>query len=819
MSARHILSCFALITAIFIFCNVCTADQANVIPWSGYWWPSLYGGLATGSDYRGHPAPLEKYSLLVNNDLEGDLINWYLSWYYDPNALSWEGLCPYWARASMMESYDILPSSENNIVFRVGDKKGLLTLCHDFDKMQTVDGNPVNFHLWLLGYITDQKIPFTADLDAGVEVWYYPIYSYNMSSRTAGSTESVTVTISYADDDVQPDYIGTWVKERVYTYNLTLDSNGDIIDGEWTGNSVSNHPETLSFPLNTATRCPYIDCNQVRQIAQSRDDFLEVPGNKPVSIRPGTYNLILLDEDAYVLNGNPGDEALIEISADDGNQEKMDVQVFNRMGDTVGSWTLGYGQTLSDRLIFTEPPYTVVLTQNDYSIPGIYTLTLDDLKAVHQDVPYIPKNGLWSSFAITNASNQTVKNVMLVTRYNDGRSLQTIFGPQDFSPGENQILLFNNLPWRVQEYADSDSVCLIADQPIQFINLFGYDQKPMAGFVQGHSSGAHLVIPDAYYEAPGRNMFGSVSNETFEEAPVTFKIFSADGAIGTTFTRTIPAGGKMSIQPGTSPFNNIPNGGWIDISATGGNQLSAYQYLTYKTGNKNSVDTLFGLPVGETVKLVPHITPLLGWWETELTIINPSGNVNPIVFHYLAAGNKTDDDKTIDLPPYGKQLINLSSEFGKFEGDPLYRSALEIAGKYPITGYYTYSAPSSGDEANMPLLDENDFKNELVLPHYAGKGGYFWTSVCICNPNDYSITVTMDPYNDSGNMIDGAEYTETLNPGAYDTFTIPAKFGDVSSDIAFIKFTTQEGLLGGFYLYGNTKNGVVSSEMLSGANM
>ena len=46
-------------------------QKAHDTPWSGYWWPFRRGGLATGQGYRGHPAPLEKYDLLVQGSYPG----------------------------------------------------------------------------------------------------------------------------------------------------------------------------------------------------------------------------------------------------------------------------------------------------------------------------------------------------------------------------------------------------------------------------------------------------------------------------------------------------------------------------------------------------------------------------------------------------------------------------------------------------------------------------------------------------------------------------------------------------------------------------
>lgn len=802
------------------------AQQTTVVPWSGYWWPTINGGLATGSDYRGHPAPLEKYEMFIQGSARGDAVNWYLNWkaYYDPSAESWNGLCPYWSRASMMENYDILPSSIDNIVFRVGDKKGLLTLCHDTDLMTIANGaDPVNLHRWLLGYINDQNTPFTADLDPSSEVWYYPIYRYEMTSRTSGLIQSVSVRVYYATDDVLPDYMGIQERVKIYTYNLTLNSNGEIINGEWTGDSISDHPDTLSFPeISAGAKNPYLDCAKIRQIAQSTDDFLETPGNSAATITPGTYHLILANQDQYILEGKPGDEIFLEVNKDDTSDEDIQMDLSDASGKSLVSQTLKGGDSMTYDLAVTNPPYTITLTQADYSNPNIYTLTVDQASAFHQQVPYIPKNGPWCGFAITNGRDQVVENVMMVTRSNDGRPLQTVLGPLNLNPGEKRLFVFDDLPYRKHEYPDTKSIFLIADQPVGFVNLFAFDQKPMAGFVEGQSDGAHLVIADTSSEMPtdGRQMTGGILNESFTDAPVNFRVFSGDGEKVAEFSQTIPADGRIDIQPGNNPFYNMPDGGWIDIVATGGNQLSAYQYVTHKAGKRNAIETLFAIPVGATTKFVPHITPVLGWWTTYLTLINPSENPNTVNFHYVKAGSSRKEDVNLELGPYEKRVMDLSSEFGKLEGEALYRSVLEITGQYPIVGYYTYSPPYGGDEASYPLLDSKEFNNELLLPHYAGSGGAFWTGVCVCNPSGDSINVVMEPVDNSEKIISDGVKTVSLGPGAYDVFTVDQRFGEAASKISFIKFHSTNGsAIGGFYLYGNMKNGVPSVEMLSGANM
>ena len=95
-----------------------------------------------------------------------------------------------------------------------------------------------------------------ADLDPGEEVWSYPIYKYEMQTSRSGNVESVRVRVYYADDVVKPDYRGTQVRTDDYTYDLFLDGAGAITGGQWTGASIADHPDLLSFSLDVGTDFP-----------------------------------------------------------------------------------------------------------------------------------------------------------------------------------------------------------------------------------------------------------------------------------------------------------------------------------------------------------------------------------------------------------------------------------------------------------------------------------------------------------------------------------------------------------------------------------
>jgi hypothetical protein len=279
-----ILFCIAACFPAYVSATTETA-QSDFIPWSGWWWPTSLGGLATGADYNGHPAPLEKYELLLTGQYPGNATQYYIENDYNPAAIQWSGLCHAWASAAVYEKIDFFPSSVDNIIFNIGDKKGLLTICHNHDqRLYANTEDPAVFHLWLLQYIKDEGQALYAELDPSEEVWNFPVYRYEMETVDTSGSVSVTCKIWYASDFVHPDFNGTDAKTETYTYSLFL-SGGDIIGGAWTGGSVINHPQVLTLPVGLGSFNPYLDYGKVKEIAASRDDPLE--SDQPTELYPG----------------------------------------------------------------------------------------------------------------------------------------------------------------------------------------------------------------------------------------------------------------------------------------------------------------------------------------------------------------------------------------------------------------------------------------------------------------------------------------------------------------------------------------------------
>lgn len=787
--------------------------ETSARPWSGYWWPYTQGGLGTGMDYRGRPAPLEKYNLLTTGMTAGPALDLYLDTHYDPQAPAWYGLCEYWARAATYEHIDILPSSENNIIFRVGDKKGLLTLAHNSDiGEQDLGSVPEVFHFWLLKYIKDQGKAFVADLDPGVEVWSYPIYRYEMQTSRSGNVESVSVKVYYADDLVKPDYMGTRVLTNDYTYDLFLDGAGAITGGQWTGRSTTDHPDIMSFSIGVGAIFPGLDYKEIVRLAGSRGNFLE-NGSQIVEIGPGTYNLVLLDEDVYTISTAPGDILSLRIEKEPGSLQDIDAVVVDGNGAEVKRAIVSESSPMDILITSATPPYIIRLTQADYADPNIYVLKADVKRAYNKEVPYIPKGSEWSGFALTNPGSAGVDGVTLTTRDRKGTPIQTVLGPLRLGPGEKREFLFSDLPVRPHELSETTRLTLTADGPVDLLNLIGgADISFLATFVQGDAPGSRLVIPDtAPPMTPGVRMFGGVKNESFEETRVTLRLYSAAGVLLQEASEPILAREWLSIEPGSDPFYTMPKSGWIEILGNGAQLLSGFQY----TSDSSGVETLFALPVGSAKKIVPHV-PEPGYWKTRVTLINPNDQENPVKLHLARAGADAGGDLNIVLAPREKRVLEIQDPFGKREGEPLYHSILEITGRYSLVGYFTYSTINGKDDASYPLLDDTHFKSALSLPHYAGNDGYWWTGVVVCNPSAAAVTVRIEPYDRDGNLLAGSVLSVNLDAGSYDVFEVASRFGEAASQISFLKFRTEgdSGAIGGFYLYGDSEN-----RILSGANM
>ncbi len=774
--------------------TIIDSAEANFTPWSGYWWPTTSGGLATGIGYRGHPAPIEKYDLLVKGNYPRDATFWELENNYDPNAPHWYGLCHAWASAAVTENIDFKPSSYENIIFYVGDKKGLITACHGSDIKEIASASDAQvFHQWLLYYIKDNGLAFVGELEPSEEFWSYPIYRYSMEMTKYGSRASVSCQIWYADDMVDPDFQGTKVLSKSYTYDLYLNEEGEITGGEWTGNSSYDHPGLIWRPISPVPTNPYLDYEIIKQVAESKDDDFE--SNGPVTLPPGSYNLVLMDEDRYRVECNKGNTIFLNLEKRDSFPEGISFKVEVQDGEIIHS------SIVSDREEFSflaeNPSYIVTISRGDYGEGGVYNLKLDLKTEFEFLIPKIQKGGAWLGMAITNGGTLKCENIYIVGCQEDGEVISTLMGPFSLSAGEKKALLLSDLPVRKHEESDLGSIKVLASSPLQVLSLNGNYDKNLSCF-SGMRKGSFLIIPEiTSWTNYQETIWWGIKNQGENNTEINLKLYSRGGLFLEEETETIPSYASLSYTSTVSPFHSSADDGWVMIKGNEGENLTGY--VIWFKDRLEKGDSLFALNRKGNQFFIPHIA-YNELWKTTLTLINLSDRENAISFT-LFFGEETKE-ATINLNPFEKRVIDVKELFSSVDPGLLKHSSLCLESQEDMTGFFSYE--TSLTLTYLPLLSEEDVHPEVIVPHVASNN-YWWTGVAIFNPYDDPVILSISPYNKEGKVIVDQVKVIILNGQEKEVFCVKDLFDSSGvGDISFLKISSVYGSgIAGSYLYGD----------------
>lgn len=249
------------------------------LPWRGYWW--AYLGLPLSGSAN---SPLAKYDRFVqaHSGKNPGAADWENNHHYFEGTF-WSGHCNGWAASSILRKEPRTEKRDpaSGTVFTVADQKGILAE-RDYCAMSAFFGhryngdpgdnlyevNPTDFHRALTYYIGQLGKPVAIDYRRDEPVQNNIISGYQMDVvRTGDNTFSVTavLTIHTYDDSrhyppgVAPSY------QKTYRYNLTQDSSGKLILGDW----LTENPDFLWVPLSSP-KCnqqnPQIDESWTQQI-------------------------------------------------------------------------------------------------------------------------------------------------------------------------------------------------------------------------------------------------------------------------------------------------------------------------------------------------------------------------------------------------------------------------------------------------------------------------------------------------------------------------------------------------------------------------
>jgi transglutaminase elicitor len=241
------------------------SSQMPMLAWSGWWWPLLTTKIGHLYDTTGEWTPLVQYGLWT-----GDYgpLNWERTYQMtsDPRA-TWYGHCNGWAAASISEPEPTHIVHAHGVPFGIGEIKGLITACHQFDPVDyfagarhdsgattATDLRALDFHRALLHYLVARHQGLVFNTSNKSDVWSYPADQVTMNGVSYGPDPRytyVTTTLTFPDDAVNPDFTGEKRFSRTYTYwvfgtDPTTESGTSA--AWWSGDSADDHPQFVWHP-------------------------------------------------------------------------------------------------------------------------------------------------------------------------------------------------------------------------------------------------------------------------------------------------------------------------------------------------------------------------------------------------------------------------------------------------------------------------------------------------------------------------------------------------------------------------------------------
>ncbi len=241
--------------------------------WTGDYYPFSAGGLA--KRVGGQPSALEKFDQATNG--QGLAQRAELQLAEQLGGTSWAGHCNGLAAAGTMTSAPLHSVTRQGVTFSTTDIKALLISIWQ-DGGQIVGGrcnlasipvdatgrvtdancrgvNPAAFHLALANFLGLEHRSVINDIQAGEQVWNYPIVKYQVLRKTTLDVQAANQLVNRSGSTYAFDAAATkffWVTTRVTlvtgavkTYEYLLEGNdaGEITGGEWVGSSRQDHPD------------------------------------------------------------------------------------------------------------------------------------------------------------------------------------------------------------------------------------------------------------------------------------------------------------------------------------------------------------------------------------------------------------------------------------------------------------------------------------------------------------------------------------------------------------------------------------------------
>jgi len=752
--------------------------QADLIPWSGYWWPSTAGGVVTGIGYEGHPAPLEKYDLATSGITRGPATIYGLQHYYDPQALSWEGLCFNWAAAAILEAEPVHKGIYEHTTFLVGDKKALLTVAYDGALCNTYPINdPADFHEVLEKFILNQRTPIMMDLGTDGEVWFYPVFKYETDYNQLGNIRHYTTTIYYASDGVRPDYTGTAVSTSTYYYYFQVDGTGNITGMGWEGDSIGRAPVRACEPFGTNPRNPGMDYNVVRQIVMTDDDAYEENDDPEagVPVSTGAHNLIAMDDDFFYVTLKQGDRLSISIDSD---TEDIIVRTYDPAGTKLDETSTEETQLIEAQ---EDGKYTLEVVSDDPVREYLYTLYVEHRLPFQAVFPIHPA-GSWDT-GISLLDSEGIGGRRIVSLFdNTGhpqKSYATNFNTSLLGLVEEDFGLSRAENGYIKIGSDSLLLGLEASMALDYLML-GANLMPLED-----SSGV-IFFPHFSNQGGWKTSFGLINTGDVTET-VLRKSYGDEGQILQTQTLTLAPGERREEETAYTPI--LVKGARCMSAETLSHRASLLGYIKFLSPSSGSRGrALVRLKDGgDSDLVVPHVASGNDWW-TGLALMNTGYDDSEILFTAYD-DNGTLAASSVYLLRPKENLVKTAPDL--FPGTPAESIAsirISSQGGEALCGLILYGTSSYNCLAGMPMTAPREFP--LYLSHFASSDGW-WTGIGLVNSGNETTSLSFSLFDEQNHIL--AERYWSLDGNARLAITIRDLFADLDYEGArFLKIDSME---------------------------
>ena len=799
-----------LITLFLVFFSQaasveCSASEADYRPWSGYWWPFSKGGLVNGSDYNGHPAPLEKYDYVTSGQYYGPAVRYGNSHYYDKNALPWEGMCFCWAAASILEEEPTHKGIYNGVRFNVGDKKGLLAVAYDSPLYYHYPtDSPVDFHKVLSDFIGSKKISIIMDLGSEDEIWNHPVFKYETNYTQDGNTRHYTTTIYYITDQVNPDYVGSGALSATYHYYFVVDG-GEITANGWEYGSVTNHPKNAREPYGTHGWNTGIDFDEVMKIVTTDGDAYK--GNNSIedaaSMSSGRYSLIL----SAILAENPspcwvtysdyfkvalkaGDVLHVRVETVDKNLGVI-LRSYNRERELIQETEIpgpGSGEQIVDAC--TEGEYILEIAPMGQSGEPGYELFLRQ-KLPYQGIFPVDPSGAWATGVALLKPDSTEGRTIISQIDRDGL-IQA--GYTDNSPVRHLSGFEDDFGL---SRPDKGYLRVDSDTPVLGFQVITYGDYLMLGGSLVSSASADVFFPHFDTTGGWQTYFGLI-NLGDQTEKILRRSYDLNGEPVASDTIEIAPGQKVEEDASYVSIIKTGSGCMSASTQSGRDSLAGYiKFCNPSNGSKGRALVPLTMIERSPALIAPHIASD-GYWWTGIAVMN-TGSGDSIVTISAC-------DKEGYQIGYLEQLLRAKQNFVCMASDIFPgTSAEDIASiKFfsgdgqPLCGLLLYGSSDGLQLAGLPLLPST--VSPVYLPHLACFETW-WTGVGLMNAGDAPADVQFSLFDRDGGILKST--MRPLNPAQRLAITIRDLFDadDISQAARYLKIESSQPL-SGIYLIG-----------------